>query len=62
MKKEKVFVEETAEQKAERWTKQSKAARSFAKQCGISFKKVSRERKMTESLKELSRRETGRYY
>ena len=44
MKEKKEFVEETLEQKQARWEKQSKSAKSFAKQCGVNLKKISRER------------------
>ena len=40
MKEKKEFVEETLEQKQARWDKQSKSAKSFAKQCGVSLKKM----------------------
>lgn len=44
MKDKKEFIEETEEQKSARWNKQSKLARSFAKQCGVNLKKVADER------------------
>jgi hypothetical protein len=44
MKEKKEFVEETMEQKQARWEKQSKAAKSFAKQCGVNMKKIAKER------------------
>jgi len=51
MKEKKEFVEETMEQKRERWDKQSKAARSMAKQCGINIKKLAKERNKHEMEK-----------
>lgn len=51
MKEKKEFVEETSEQKQARWKKQSKAARSMAKQCGINLKKLSKERDRYEAEK-----------
>ena len=44
MKEKREFVEETPEQKQARWEKQSKSARSFAKQCGVNLKKIAKER------------------
>ena len=44
MKEKKEFVEETMEQKQARREKQSKAAKSFAKQCGVNMKKIAKER------------------
>jgi hypothetical protein len=44
MKEKKEFVEETMEQKQARWEKQSKSAKSFAKQCGMNLKKIAKER------------------
>lgn len=44
MKEKREFVEETMEQKQARWEKQSKAAKSFAKQCGVNLKKIAKER------------------
>lgn len=44
MKEKREFVEETMEQKQARWEKQSKAAKSFAKQCGVNMKKIAKER------------------
>ncbi len=44
MKEKKEFVEETLEQKQARWAKQNKSAKSFAKQCGVSLKKIAKER------------------
>lgn len=32
------------EQKQARWEKQSKSAKSFAKQCGVNLKKIAKER------------------
>ena len=45
------FVEETQEQKDARWNKQTKTARSFAKQCGINLGKIAKERNRIESEK-----------
>lgn len=39
MKKNSEKTVETAEEKENRWKKESKAARSFARQCGIKIKK-----------------------
>lgn len=44
MKEKRKFVEETMEQKQARWEKQSKSAKSFAKQCGVNLKKIAKER------------------
>ena len=44
MKEKKEFVEETMEQKRERWNKQQKLAKGLAKSCGIDLKKLERER------------------
>jgi len=49
MKEKKEFVEETMEQKRARWDKQSKAAKSMAKQCGINIKKLAKERERYEA-------------
>lgn len=51
MKEKKEFVEETMEQKRTRWDKQSKAAKSMAKQCGINIKKLAKERARYEAEK-----------
>lgn len=45
MKKHEEMPEETEEQKMERWEKAQKKARSFARQCGVDLKKISRERR-----------------
>ena len=47
----KEFEEETTEQKNARWDKQTKSARSFAKQCGINLGKIAKERSRIESEK-----------
>ena len=44
MKKKEEFVEETMEQKRNRWDKQQKIAKGLAKSCGIDLKKLERER------------------
>ena len=51
MKEKKEHIEETQEQKNARWTKQAKAAKSFARCAGIDLKKVVRERHMAELSK-----------
>jgi hypothetical protein len=51
MKEKREFVEETMEQKQARWEKQSKSAKSFAKQCGVSLKKIAKERKRIDAEK-----------
>ncbi len=51
MKEKKEFTEETTEQKQARWNKQTKAARSMAKQCGINLKKLASERSKHEAEK-----------
>lgn len=51
MKEKTERIEETDEQKNSRWSKQAKAARSFARCSGIDLKKVARERRMAELLK-----------
>lgn len=45
MKKHEEIPEETEEQKRERWEKAQKKARSFARQCGVDLKKISKERR-----------------
>ena len=44
MKEKKEFVEETMEQKRNRWDKQQKLAKGLAKSCGIDLKKLEKER------------------
>jgi len=56
MKKKEDFVEETMEQKHNRWDKQTKTARSFAKQCGVNLKKISKEREKNEAEKRMRTR------
>lgn len=57
MKKDnKEFVEETIEEKNERWNKQNKTARAFAKLCGINLKSVSKERNKIAAEKIKSKR------
>lgn len=54
-KQKKEFVSETEEQKAERWAKQSKQAKTFARLAGIDLKKVKREREHAEFVQRLAR-------
>ena len=51
MKKHEEIPEETEEQKRERWAKAQKKARSFARQCGVDLKKISRERRKRDAEK-----------
>ena len=51
MRKKEERVEETEEQKQARWDKQSKSAKSFAKQCGINMNKLAKERAKIEAEK-----------
>ena len=53
-KQKKEFVSETEEQKAERWARQSKRAKTFAKLAGIDMKKVKSEREHAEYLQRLA--------
>jgi len=48
MKKHKSYSQETQEEKEQRWAKQSKAAKSFAKQAG--FKVVKRKKTQSDTL------------
>ena len=48
MKKHKSYSQETLEEKEQRWAKQSKAAKSFAKQAG--FKAVKRKKTQSDTL------------
>ena len=48
MKKHKSYSQETLEEKEQRWAKQSKAAKSFAKQAG--FKVVKRKKTQSDTL------------
>ena len=54
-KQKKEFVSETEEQKAERWAKQSKHAKTFARLAGIDLKKVKSEREHAEHMQRLAR-------
>jgi hypothetical protein len=56
-KKRRDFVLETDEQRKERWAKQAKAVKTFARVCGIDAKKIKREREWTEKLAEMARRD-----
>ena len=48
MKKHKSYSQETQEEKEQRWAKQCKAAKSFAKQVG--FKVVKRKKTQSDTL------------
>lgn len=50
-KKQKVVSEETREQKEARWSKQSKAARVFAKMAGVDWKRNKREQRINKFIK-----------
>lgn len=52
MKKHTFISDETPEQKQARWDKQSKAARAFAKSCGINVKKLVEARRQDAFIKE----------
>jgi hypothetical protein len=52
MKKHTFISDETPEQKQARWDKQSKAARTFAKSCGINVRKLVEARRQDAFIKE----------
>ena len=51
-KKHTFISDETQEQKEARWSKQSKAAKTFTKSAGVNWKKISEDRRRDKAIKD----------